>query len=42
MKDLMNILCWFIGIAIRFLKLFGIDTGALEDLTGTLKNVGNK
>lgn len=40
MSDLMDILCYFIGIAIRFLALFGIKADTLEGLTGTLKGLG--
>lgn len=42
MKDLMEILCWFISIAIRFLEVFGLDANGLKELTSVLMDMGNK
>lgn len=42
MKDLVDILCWFISIAIRFLGAFNADTGKLQELTSKLKELAGK
>lgn len=40
MKDLIDILCWFINLFRGFVELLGLDTGIIDDLTGKLLALG--
>lgn len=39
MKDLIDILCWFINLIRGFVELFGIDSKFIDDLTGNLQGL---
>ncbi len=38
MKDIIDMLCWFINLFRGFFELFGIDTKIIDDITGMLKS----
>lgn len=42
MKDLIDILCWFINLARGFLEILGIDTKVIDDITGKLQGMGEE
>lgn len=39
MKDIIDILCWFINLMRGFLEILGIDTQIIDDLTGKLQGM---
>ena len=39
LRDLREILVWFIGFAVRFLNAFGFDAGFIEELTGYVNRI---
>ncbi len=42
MKDIIDILCWFINLARGFFEILGIDTKIIDDLTGKLLGLGEE
>ncbi len=41
LKDLLEILSWFISFAKTFLNAFGIKADFVDEITGYIMNVGN-
>lgn len=39
LRDLREILVWFIGFAVRFMQAFGFDAGIIEQLTGYVNRI---
>ena len=40
MKDLIDILCWFINLFRGLFEILGLDTNVIDDLTGKLLAMG--
>lgn len=42
MKDIIDILCWFVNLLRGFFEAFGIDPKILDDITGALQGLNKK
>ncbi len=42
MKDIIDILCWFVNLLRGFCAVLGIDEGIIDDITGKIIEMGNK